>query len=184
MDLLLATIDDLDAVLALHRRYHVDTISDKDRPDGFITTPFKQQQLQDLIDQEQGLFIAKETSGQVVAYLMAASWQYWSQWPIYQFMIEQLPKQRYQGIQLSVDNSFQYGPVCVDVDYRGSGLFAELFEFSLARMALRFSVLLTFVNKVNPRSYQAHTRKVGLDLIEEFSFNDQNYYELGCLTTR
>ncbi len=34
----LATKDDLEQVHELQKRYHVSTISDEDRPDGFVTT--------------------------------------------------------------------------------------------------------------------------------------------------
>jgi hypothetical protein len=41
---------------------------------------------------------------------------------------------------------------------------------------------VTFVNKTNNRSYEAHTRKLGLDVIQEFEFNNNLYYEMACLT--
>jgi hypothetical protein len=49
-------------------------------------------------------------------------------------------------------------------------------------MAERFPILVTFVNKTNTRSYQAHTRKLGLDVIQEFEFNGNHYYEMACHT--
>jgi hypothetical protein len=45
-------------------------------------------------------------------------------------------------------------------------------------MAKRFPILVTFINKVNPRSYEAHTRKLGLEVIQEFEYNHNRYYEL------
>ena len=50
--------------------------------------------------------------------------------------------------------------------------------------ARRYPVLVTFVNKNNPRSYAAHTRKVGLEVIAEFEYNNNHYYEMACLTQR
>ena len=38
MTVRLATIEDMEGVKALLRKYHRDTISDEDRPDGFVTT--------------------------------------------------------------------------------------------------------------------------------------------------
>lgn len=51
-------------------------------------------------------------------------------------------------------------------------------------MAKRFPILVTFVNKTNERSYAAHTRKLGLDVIQEFEFNNNIYYEMACLTSK
>ena len=59
-----------------------------------------------------------------------------------------------------------------------------LFAFALQQMARRYPVLVTFVNKNNPRSYAAHTRKVGLEVIAEFEYNNNHYYEMACLTQR
>ena len=42
-----ATAEDIEGVKALLRRYHRDTISDEDRPDGFVTTAITDKQLGD-----------------------------------------------------------------------------------------------------------------------------------------
>ncbi|WP_139921111.1 GNAT family N-acetyltransferase [Hymenobacter sp. DG01] len=177
MQLKLARLEDIDGVLALHRKYQLATIAEEDKADGFVTTAFTREQLTQLIEQEQGLSIALH-EGQVVAYVMAASWQFWSVWPIFAFMIEQLPTLTYAGRPLSTANSYQYGPVCVDKAYRGSGLLGRIFDFSRAQMASRYPVLVTFINRINGRSYAAHTRKLGLEVIREFEFNGNQYYEL------
>ena len=42
---------------------------------------------------------------------------------------------------------------------------------------------VTFVNKINPRSYEAHKRKLGLEVIQEFEFNGNKYWEFVCDTS-
>ena len=54
----------------------------------------------------------------------------------------------------------------------------KLFDFARENMAKRFPILVTFINKINPRSYEAHTKKLKLEVIKEFSYNNNNYYEL------
>ena len=178
-----ATINDIDEVLALHFKYQIDSISHDDKADGFITTNFTKDHLTNLIENEKGLFLAIKDN-KIVAYVMSASWQYWSTWPIFAHMIEALPKLQYQGVQLTMENSYQYGPVCVDKCVRGSGVFEQLFEFALSRMSSRYLILVTFINKINPRSFSAHTKKTKLDIISEFEFNNNQYYELACMTKR
>lgn len=51
---------------------------------------------------------------------MAASWEFWSKWPLFQFMIDDLPNTTYRGRALSTENSYQYGPICIDREYRGT----------------------------------------------------------------
>ncbi len=181
IELKVASIDDIEDTIKLHQQNQVDLMDEEDRADGFITTAFTRDELKDLIEKEQGLFIAKD-GDKVVGYVMSASWQYWSTWSMFAYMIEHLGENEYLGEKLSVDNSYQYGPVCVDKNYRGSGLFEKLFEFALSHMSKRYAILVTFINKINTRSYEAHTRKLALDVVCEFEYNSNQYYEL-CYDT-
>jgi len=134
-------------------------------------------ELTNLIEKEQGLFIAKE-GDEVLAYVMAASWEFWSQWAMFEHMIKDLPNLSFLGETLSVENSYQYGPICIDKRLRGTSLLTEIFDFSRVHMHKRYPILVTFVNKINPRSFQAHKRKLGLEVIQEFEFNGNHYYEM------
>ncbi len=176
-----AECSEIDGVLKLHYKYQTDSIAEEDKADGFVTTPFTKEQMVALIEQENGLFIAKQ-DGVVVAYAMAASWHFWSVWPMFEYMIKNLPSLEYHEQTLSTNNSYQYGPICIDKSVRGTGVLEKLFAFAKSRMSERFPILVTFVNKTNERSYQAHKRKLALDVIQEFEFNGNNYYEMACLT--
>ncbi|SNC60991.1 hypothetical protein SAMN06265337_0373 [Hymenobacter gelipurpurascens] len=183
MQLKLAGLEDIEDVLTLHRKYQIDTILEEDKKDGFVTTNFTREQLTKLIQEEQGLFIARHEEA-VMAYVMAASWQYWSVWPIFARMIADLPKLTFAGHTLSTENSYQYGPVCVDKAYRGSGLLEAIFEFAREKMSHRYPVLVTFINQINTRSYRAHTQKLGLVVLAEFEFNNNHYLELAYDTSK
>lgn len=180
MELKTAELSEID-VLKLYYKYQIDSIKNEDKADGFVTTPFTKEQMIDLIQNENGLFIAKK-EGEVVAYVMAASWDFWSKWPMFEFMMNNLPNIKYKGYSLTKDNSYQYGPICIDKTVRGTGVLEKIFEFAKNKMASRYPILVTFVNKINERSYQAHTRKLGLDVIQEFTFNNNQYYEMAYLT--
>jgi hypothetical protein len=93
-------------------------------------------------------------------------------------MIKKPPNLTYLGQTLSVDNSYQYGPVCIDKSLCGSGMLEDIFYFSLVEMAKRYRILVTFINKINPCSFAAHTKKLKLSVIQEFEFNNHHYYEL------
>ena len=177
----LAKIDDINEILKLHYRYQIDSIDEEDKKDGFITTVFDEKQLSELIEQEEGLFVAVKDNI-ILAYAMAASWRFWSRWPMFAYMIEDLPNLQYAGQTLSTENSYQYGPICVDKSVRGQGVFEGIFNYSLQIMSDRYPILVTFINKINPRSYAAHTQKAGLDVIQEFEYNNNQYYELARLT--
>ncbi|WP_027709439.1 GNAT family acetyltransferase [Zooshikella ganghwensis] len=181
MQFKVAEIEDIESTLALHYKYQIDSIEEQDKESGFVTTAFTKEQLKHLIEKEQGLFIAKDDN-KVVAYVMAASWQFWSAWPMFAHMIKDLPNLTYRGQTLSIDNSYQYGPICIDKHLRGRGTLEAIFDFAKQEMSKRYPILVTFINKVNSRSFEAHTRKLGLDVIQEFTYNNNHYYELACLT--
>lgn len=178
-----AILTDIPAISALQQKYHVSTVSEADKPHGFVTTLFTKEQFEELILTEEGIALACD-GDTVIGYAMAASWQYWSKWPLFEHMIQDLPKTTYLGQVLSLENSYQYGPVCIDMAYRGKDVLPNLFDFSRAQMKKRFPILITFINHINPRSYKAHVEKLGLDVIKSFEFNNNNYYELGFDTSK
>lgn len=178
-----AKIEDIPKVKDLQEKYHVLTINEEDKADGFVTTLFTYEQFEELIESENGLSIACD-GDKLIGYAMAASWEYWSKWPLFQHMIKDLPNTKYMGQVLSMENSYQYGPICIDKNYRGSDVLPNLFEFSRKKMESRYPILITFINKINPRSFKAHTEKLGLEVIKTFVFNDNTYYELGYDTSK
>ncbi len=181
MEIMQAALEDLEGVLALHRKYHIDSIDINDKPNGFVTTNFTQEQLETLINVENGITIAKE-NGIVVGYAMAASWQFWSAWPLFAHMIQELPKNALGNQILTADNSYQYGPICIDSALRGKGVLEKIFSASLENMANRFPIMVTFINQINHRSYAAHTKKVPMTTVGTFQFNNNDYYMLACPT--
>lgn len=183
MEIRLATMEDFDGILALLKANHVSNLTEEEQKEGFVTTNFTREQMETLILQEKGVIIAVD-EGKVVAFATAAPWAFWAQWPLFTYMIEHLGEYSFGGVTLTEENSYQYGPVCVDKAYRGTGLFAEVFYASLASMEARFPIMATFINQVNPRSYAAHTRKVSMDTSGTFPFNGNNYYFMACSTGR
>jgi hypothetical protein len=146
-----------------------------------VTTPFTKQQIAHLVV-ENGAFIALNNQ-KLVAYTFAAGWDFFAQWPIFPYMVSRMPQLDLEGLPINATNSFQYGPICVDMDYRGSGIFVRLFGLMRETMQRRFPIGVTFINQVNERSYQAHTRKLRMQVIDKFSFNDRNYYGLAFFTS-
>ena len=182
MELKIADLCDIEATLKLHKKYHIETIAHDDKEDGFVTTSFTKEQLAELI-KEEGLFLVKE-GDEVLAYVMVASWNFWSQWAMFKTMIDDLENLEYLGVQLNTENSYQYGPICIDKPLRGSGILEKLFNFSRAIMNRKYPILVTFINKKNPRSFTAHHRKIGLDILQEFSFNGNEYYTMAYDTSK
>ena len=142
-----AELSDIDGVLALQKLYLVSNLTEEEKKSGFVTTPFSVEQLTYVINNE-GLFIAKD-NGRVIAYIFAESWDFFSQYPIFEYMISLFPKLKFQDFEINSISSFQYGPICIDKKYRGKGLINLLFEFMRIHIVKRYPLSLTFINKNN-----------------------------------
>lgn len=176
-----AEIKDIPGILLLEKKYHRDSISEEDKPDGCIGTFFSENKLKKLIEEEKGLAVACD-GDRMVGFANSASWRFWQAWSVFHPMIDDLPNIKYSGMELSTDNSYQYGPACIDKDYRGTNVLFNLFECSRLLMKDRYPVLVTYVDKSNQRSFQAHSRKLGMQVVKEFEFHGNQLYVL-CYDT-
>ena len=194
----LAEVGDIEGIRALMKKYHRDTISDEDRPDGFVTTAITDGQLTELIEKERGVMIIAEPIGEgtgagsdegtderadkVLGFCFAAPWEFWMAWPMFRHMISIIPDYEFDGKKLIVEESYQYGPVCVDRSIRGTGAFEDLFFASLEQFRDRYPVMLTFVNQINKRSENAHNNKAHMETLGTFDFDGNHFFLMGIRT--
>ena len=177
-----ANLIDINDVLLLQDLYLVSNLSSQEKEDGFVTTPFSVEQLTYVIN-NQGLFIAK-VNNKIIAYIFAESWDYFSQYPIFEYMITLIPNLKFQDYNFTTKNSFQYGPVCIHKEYRGKGLINLLFEFMRVRILEKYPLSLTFINKINKPSLKAHVEKLNWSIISKFHFNNNEYFILAYDMTK
>jgi hypothetical protein len=175
-----ATASDFEGILDLQSQNLLANLASTALDDGFVMTPFTIDLLQQLLMQD-GVFVA-EFESKIVGYLLAGDWDFFSQWEIFQAMMSRLPALKFQGENITIDRSFQYGPICIDRAWRGSNLFPDLFAKMRINFALKFPIGITFINKLNQRSFAAHTRKLNLEIIDEFEFNGNSFYTLAFAT--
>ena len=173
----IGTQDDINAVLALQEKYLYRNLNDQEREKGFVTTPFTIAQIEEILEQN-GVFVAENESGEIIAYAFAGSWSYFEQWEIFNYMVSRFPKLLFHDKNITTENSFQYGPVCIDERYRGQGLLNQLFEEMRLEFFKRYPLSITFINKINVISEKAHTKKLGWKIIDEFEFNNNTYIGL------
>lgn len=172
-----ATINDIDEILILQSENLYRNLSEKERENGFVTTPFTVSQLEEIIKLN-GLFVGVNDEGKIIAYAFAGSWKYFEQWEIFNVMVARFPKLLFNGTKITTENSFQYGPVCIHKNYRGKGILNLVFEEMRLEFVKKYPISITFINKVNVISEKAHTRKLGWVIIDEFTFNGNNYLGL------
>ena len=161
----------------MQERYLFKNLSKEQRQQGFVTTPFTVAQIEEII-QENGIFVAENDANELVAYAFAGSWEYFEQWDIFKYMVSRFPDLTFQGKEITTSNSFQYGPVCIASEYRGTGLLNLIFEEMRLELSKKYPISITFINKINIISEKAHTKKLGWEIIDEFEFNDNTYIGL------
>ncbi len=168
---------DIDGVLSLQEKYLYSNLNETERKNGFVTTPFTIDQIDEIIKQN-GLFVAENEDKIIIAYAFAGSWKYFEQWEMFKFMISRFSELSFNNTQITVENSFQYGPICIDKDYRGNGVLYQIFEKMRIEFLKKYPISITFINKVNAISEKAHTKKLGWEIIDVFEFNNNSYIEL------
>lgn len=166
---------DIEGILALQKSNLYSELTAAQRTRGFVTTPFTIPQIEEIIE-EDGIFVV-ERKGQIIAYAFAGTWKYFEQWAIFPFMAVRLPGLSFKGGEITTSNSFQYGPVCIDAQYRGKKLLNSIFEVMRLEFVQKFPISITFINKVNQISLRAH-QKLGWEIVDEFHFNDNQYLGL------
>ncbi len=171
-----ATNYDIEGVLELQSKYLISNLTDIEKKEGFVTTPFTVLQIKDII-QEQGLLIAVQDN-KIVAYVYAGSWTYFSQWAIFPFMTNRFKNLTFKETIISTTNSFQYGPICIDKEFRGTSLLKDIFEFMRIKFQDKYPISITFINKINERSTKAHLDKLKWTVIDNFEFNNNNFLML------
>jgi putative acetyltransferase len=172
-----AKLTDIPDVIALQSLYLFANLSEQERAQGFVTTPFTTEQIERVIQEEAGLYIAVQGE-KVVGYAFGARWGFWSEWPIFNYMVDRFSQFTFDNHVFTTHNSYQYGPICVDISMRGKGVAEALFGAIKTAMSKRYTLGLTFINQVNAISIAFHTRKLGLVIVDEFEFNDKQYFGL------
>ncbi len=171
-----ARLQDVEGILQLQHLYLSVNMDVQEKKEGFVTTGFTVEQVSGIL-KNNGLFIA-EDKGRIIAYLFGGSWQFFHQWEIFRYMCSRFPSLSFNGQPITLQNSFQYGPVCIHRDYRGQGIINELFALLRLELLSRYPLALTFINEANPRSMRAHIHKLGWTVIDRFEFNDNRYTTL------
>lgn len=180
MQFRLAVPADIAAITRLQNANLYAAVDENERAGGFLTTPFSDAQLQAII-KNGGAFVAQIGDAELAGYALVGPWDFYAQWPIFPFMTARVADKVWNGVALTTENTFQYGPVCVAREWRGRGVLPPLFQEMRRHFAPRFSVGMTFINRQNARSLGAH-RKLGMEIVDEFSFEDRPYFTLAFLT--
>ncbi len=168
---------DFERILRLQHKNLMTTLGEGNLSQGFLSIELTREQLHK-INGELGIFVAVR-DGTVIGYLMAETIEFAvGSSPLISHMLKRLKDAVFEGLTLSSSCLFVYGPVCIDRGYRGQGILHGLVSIMKKALTAEYDVGLAFVSQLNPRSFQAHTAKIGMKVIDDFDFNGGRYRTL------
>ena len=97
----------------------------------------------------------------VVGYLAASTFAFNKQFEILSCMIQQCERLMLNEKPLFSQKLFIPGPICIHKDYRGKGLFSNLYNKLFDYLSRDFDVAVNFVSHINKRFLEAH-KKIGI----------------------
>jgi len=175
---------DVAGVLILQERNLFDSLPPSEREGGFLSARFSREQFLQM-DRDVGVLVAV-ADRQVVGYLCASGVEFNRQFPLLATMIESYHAVSFQGRTLIDQQTFVYGPVCVDRDHRGRGVLRGLFRALIREICGRFDTGVAFVAEENARSLTAHVDGLGMHDVGEFEFKGKRYrilaFDAGAVT--
>ena len=166
MEITLAQPADFAAILELQARYHVSSTSQDALAEGFVTTELTDETLTRM-HEERALWISRSETGGLAAYACAVEWDFYAGSGFVERVFSHLPlpfgddKSRI----VNAENSFLYGPTCIDSAFRGQGLLPAITAAIAARYATTREFGVCFIDVRNQRSLAAHERKLGFKLL-------------------
>ncbi|MFZ7124737.1 MAG: GNAT family N-acetyltransferase [Desulfobacterales bacterium] len=165
--------EDLPEILRIQNANLVANLSEQEKADGFLLVGFSIQQFEE-IHREIPVVVA-DLGSRLGGYLCGTSIPYSRGIPLLDHMIGLFQTTRFRGRTLDRCCVFLYGPVCIDRAMRGQGILEGLHDALLRRVAGRYDVGVLFISRNNPRSLNAHTRKLGIEPLKEFEFDGAGF---------
>jgi L-amino acid N-acyltransferase YncA len=171
MEVRLATLADLDGVLALQRENHRDVAADA--ADGFVTVRHARADLEAMHALAPSVVAVDGEASRVVGYALTMLGESRDLLPILAPMFARLDA-------LGLGDYYVMGQVCVAGSHRGRGVFDALYAGHRASYGRRFARLVTEISTRNTRSLRAHAR-VGFEEIDTYS-DDVDTWAIVSLT--
>ena len=168
-------LEDFQQIVELQNKNLRSTLSDLEQIDGFLSVAFSIEQFQEMNNDL--CVMACFDNERICGYLVASSIELNKKFPLVAAMIDCFSEISYKNKLLINYQPFISGPICIDRNYRGRGIFKKLIA-SVLNFLLQQSdspgLLTVFVSSDNLRSVNAH-KKIGMDVVGEFTFNNQVY---------
>lgn len=174
MEVRRATESDFPAIVDLQLRHLITNLSPDEQADGFLSGYFDIPALHAANEDLCVIVCANSTNIAGFICLSTPAFKYSNDVAV--AMLEAIQDAEILGRSFSEWKICLCGPVCIDRDYRGTGLFLKMYE-RIPAYAAHCDLLVTLIAKTNGRSIAAH-KKVGMSTVADFQWNSKSFIVL------
>ena len=173
--------EDYPKVVALQNANLGSVLADAAKADGFLSGSFSEA---DYAKMDRSVCVVVSVSGEDLhGFLAVGSAEFNKPFPLPAAMLAMFPSINYKGKTLDQYTPCIAGPVCVDKNQRGKGIFQAMYAELFKILPAHINLITTLVSTANPRSLKAH-ENVGLERVSEFEFNGRTFVLLVCSVER
>jgi predicted GNAT family N-acyltransferase len=174
---IVSSIDELQQILLLQQQNLIGNIDDSQmKSQGFLTVHHDLAKLEQMHRLAASIII--KDNDKVVAYALTMLVECRRLIPELTSMFELFDTLSWQGKPLNDYRFYVMGQVCVAEDYRGEGLFEQLYLHHKKIYGGQFELLVTEISMRNQRSLRAH-EKVGFKSIHTHRDNQDDWRVVG-----
>lgn len=162
-----ASTQDLENILALQgENMRAGLSAEEIKEQGFITVRHSLEQLQAM--QERVPQILAVDGDRLGGFALVMPRELKNSIPVLVPMFEMLDNLHYQGTAVKDLRYYVMGQICVGKDYRGQGVFRQLYQAHREQLSQDFDYCITEVSTSNIRSMRAH-QKIGFQVLHTFT---------------
>jgi len=166
-----AKASDYDQIVDLQLRNMGDNLTEEQRRDGFLSGYFDAEML--AAANENLAVVVCADGDRIAGFVCLTTPRFTRQNEVATAMMEKLKEETIFGKQFDEWNACLYGPVCIEREYRGVGLFERLYK-GLPQFSEQCNLLVCLVAVGNQRSIAAHS-KVGMTIVSEFEWSGRKF---------
>lgn len=168
-----ASPSDYSGICDLAAANHRDGLSVDAQRQGFLSARFSLGQIGAMAE-DLGVMVAVAEE-RVVGFMCASRCEWTGQPAIVRHMVDCFPQCRWHNRPLDGNGAFVYGPVCIDMAYRGQGVLRKMYQCLLRELQGRYRVGVGFVADENEASLRAHTEGLKMHQVGSFTFAGRSY---------
>jgi hypothetical protein len=152
-----------------------------DRSSGFLSDTIPRNSIIEM-DKNLAVIVCVENSN-LLGFLCASNLEFNRSLALPAKMIDRLDVVEFHGKKVPTLEGFVAGPVCVEKERRGQGIFAGLYECLFLTTKDKFDLAVSLIDVTNEPSLHAH-QKVGYEIVDMFSYSGQEFYTVALALHR